>query len=367
MSDAETKRIGLSKPKARAVTFVAIALFALIAASCASNESSNSENPKELILMTHDSFDIGEEVIAAFEAENHATVSVLRGGDAGEMLTKAILTKNSPTADVMYGIDNTFLGRALDQEIFVQYRSPNLDLVPDEYRLDATNHVMPVNFGFVNINYDILWLEDKGIQPPTGLEALTTEVWRGKLVVETPATSSPGLAFLLTTIERFGESGAYTWQDYWTDLRANDVLVTGGWEDAYYTAFTLYGGDRPLVVSYTTSPAAEVFYSEGAHTTPPTGNVTSETSAFLQVEGIGILRGSSNEALAQKFVDFVMTRAFQEDFPTRMWVFPVNSDAVLPEVFDFVPAPGDPAVLDPATIAANREAWIDEWTQIVLR
>jgi thiamine transport system substrate-binding protein len=129
----------------------------------------------------------------------------------------------------------------------------------------------------------------------------------------------------------------------------------------------MYGGDRPLVVSYTTSPAAEVFYSEGAHETPPTGNMTGSKASFLQVEGIGILEGTTNEKLSREFVDFVMAEVFQEDFPTRMWVYPANSDAELPAIFDFVPPPGDPATVDPATIATNREAWIDEWTQIVLR
>ena len=346
----------------RRFALLAIVPLTMIGVACASGQS-----PRELVLMTHDSFDIGEEVIAAFEEENDATVQVLRAGDAGEMLTKAILTKDAPTADLMFGIDNTFLSRALEAGIFVKHRSSKLDLVPDRYRMDPTDHVMPVDFGFVNVNYDIAWLEERDVEPPTDLVDLTAEEWRGLLVVENPATSSPGLAFLLTTVARFGETGDYTWKDFWSDLRANDVLVTTGWEDAYYTSFSLYGGDRPLVVSYTTSPAAEVFFSEGAHETPPTGNMAGPKSAFLQIEGIGILKGTEHENLAAEFVDFAMERVFQEDFPTRMWVFPANSDAELPELFGFVPAPDDPAVLEASTIAANREAWINEWTQIVLR
>jgi thiamine transport system substrate-binding protein len=224
-----------------------------------------------------------------------------------------------------------------------------------------------VDFGFVNINYDLAWLTEHDAHPPNDLSDLTHENWKGLLVVENPATSSPGLAFLLSTIARFGETGEYTWKDFWADLRANDVLIANGWEDAYYTSFSMFGGDRPLVVSYTTSPAAVVFYSEGAYEAPPTGNMTGSKAAFLQIEGIGILAGTDNEKLAGEFVDFVMALVFQEDFPTRMWVYPANSDAVLPAIFDFVPPPGDPATMDPETIAANREAWIDEWTQIVLR
>ena len=374
-------RIGRSAVPALAALIVAAAAMALGCASeddvpatetpdtgTATAEATRTPAaPSELVVMTHDSFDIGEDVIAAFEAEHNASIQILKAGDAGEALTKAILTKGAPTADVLYGIDNTFLGRALDEGVFVEYRSPNLDLVPEAYRMDPTNHVMPVDFGFVTINYDIAWLEERGMTPPSDLADLTGEDWRGLLVVENPATSSPGLAFLLTTIDRFGETGPYTWKDYWADLRANDVLVTSGWEDAYYTSFSLYGGDRPLVVSYTTSPAAEVFYSEGTHETPPTGNIGGAKSAFLQVEGIGILEGTKREALARAFVDFALDRGFQEDFPTRMWVFPANAEAELPDVFRFVEPAADPAALDAAVIAANRESWIGEWTEIVLR
>jgi thiamine transport system substrate-binding protein len=317
--------------------------------------------------MTHDSFDIGEEVITAFEQANNAEVTILKAGDAGEALTKAILTKSNPTADLFYGVDNTFLGRALDEGIFVPYQSPMFDDVPERLRLDSTKHVMPVDYGYVTLNYDKAWLEQNGLTPPDDLRDLTAPEWRGKLVVQNPATSSPGLAFLLATIERFPERSDYTWQQFWADLRANDVLVTDGWTESYYSSFTVYGGDRPLVVSYATSPAAEVFFSEGRLQEPPTGNVMAQDASFLQIEGIGILQGTENEDLAKKFVDFMMGVQVQEDFPTRMWVYPVNQDAELPEVFRFAEEPQDPAAIDPATIAENREAWIDEWTQIVVR
>ena len=323
--------------------------------------------PSTLVVMTHDSFDIGEELIKEFENANNAQVSVLKGGDAGEMLTKAILTKNAPVADVLYGIDNTFLARALAEGVFVPYRSPELDRVPQRYRLDSTDHVMPVDFGFVAINYDRGWLDGQGMTPPNDLADLTLAPWRGKLIVQNPATSSPGLAFLLTSIGRFGEDGDYTWKNFWADLKQNDVLVTDGWEDAYYTAFTLAGGDRPLVVSYWTSPAAEVVYSEGAHETPPTGSVQGVGTTFLQVEGIGILTGSKQEPLAQAFIDFIMEKRAQEDFPTRMWVYPANEDASLPAVFQFAPLPVDPVNIDATASAANRDRWIDEWVRIMLR
>ena len=326
----------------------------------------NTEGPpRDLIVASHDSFSISEDVIAEFEAEYDATVTILKSGDAGEALTRAILTKDAPTADLLYGIDNSFLGRALDEEIFIEYESPMLDRVPKKYRLDSTNHVMPVDYGFVALNYDIAWFNENGVAPPTDLRSLTEPQYRGLTVVQNPATSSPGLAFLLGTIVAFGESGDYTWQDFWADLLENEVSITDGWTEAYYTAFTLNEGDRPIVVSYTTSPAAEVFYSDGAHTTPPTGNVLGDDSAFLQIEGIGILEGARNVELAQQFVDYVMDIRFQEDFPTLMWVYPANEDAELPEIFQFAPIPDNPASIDANAIARDRERWIDEWTALV--
>ena len=344
-----------------------IGIAAMLGMACDNfSVSINTEDkPRDLIIMSHDSFNVSEDVIAEFEEEHDATITILKSGDAGETLTKAILTKDAPTADLLYGIDNTFLGRALDEDIFIEYRSPMLDKVPSEYRLDSSNHVMPVDFGLVALNYDIAWFEENGIAPPTGLRNLVEPEYRGLTVVQNPATSSPGLAFLLATVSAFGEDGDYTWQDYWAGLHENEALVTAGWTDAYYTAFSLYEGDRPIVVSYTTSPAAEVFFSEGALTEPPTGNVLGDKSAFLQIEGIGILDGVRNEELAQQFVDFVMDRRFQEHFPTLMWVYPVNRDADLPDVFDFAPTLDDPAQLSPRRIAENRERWIDEWTELM--
>lgn len=342
---------------------VCVALVMLLASACQNDTS----EPQSLVLMTHDSFDVSEDVITAFEEANDAKITVQRSGDAGEMLTKAILTKDAPTADLLYGVDNTFLGRALDEGIFLPYRSPLLDQVPEQFRFDPTDHVMPVDYGYVALNYDLAWLAEHDLDPPTDLADLTNPEWKGRLVVENPATSSPGLAFLLATIDRFGETGDYTWSDFWADLRENDVLVTDGWSDAYYTSFTHAGGDRPLVVSYTTSPAAEVFYSEGAYEEPPTGSVLVPQTAFLQIEGIGILRGTQREDLAKRFIDFVMETRFQEDFPTRMWVYPANQEAALPDVFAFAPTPVEPAVIDPIRVSENREAWMDEWTRIVLR
>ncbi|MDA1349769.1 MAG: thiamine ABC transporter substrate-binding protein, partial [Chloroflexi bacterium] len=222
----------------------------------------DKDEDRELVIMTHDSFDIGEEVIKEFEEANDATVVIQKAGDAGQALVRAILEKGNPSADLLYGIDNTYLGRALDEEIFDSYESKMLNKVPGRFILDDTNHVTPIDYAYVNLNYDKAFLDDAGMAPPSTLEELTGPDWNGKLVVENPAVSSPGLAFLIATVAYFGEDDDYDYLDFWKDLRANDVLVKDGWSEAYYTDFSKNGGDRPLVVSYATSPAAEVFFSE---------------------------------------------------------------------------------------------------------
>ena len=323
--------------------------------------------PQELVVMTHDSFAIGKEVIREFEDANNARVVIHKGGDAGEVLVRAILEKGNPSADVLYGIDNTYLSRALRAEIFIPYKSPLVAKVAPQFVLDDTYHVNPVDYGYVNINYDKEFLAKNNLEPPATLEELTEPKWKGKLVVENAQTSSPGLAFLIATISYFGEDDDYDYLDFWADLRANDMAVKDGWSDAYYTDFSIYGGDRPLVVSYATSPAAEVFFSEGKYTEPPTGNVLVDRATFLQVEGIGILKGTKVLDLAQRFVDYAMDTRFQEDIPGRMFVYPVNGEAQTPDFFKFAEVPTLPADIGPAAIDEKRDQWIDAWTKVVLR
>ncbi|MEN9933991.1 MAG: hypothetical protein RLZZ387_570 [Chloroflexota bacterium] len=321
-----------------------------------------------LVVMTHDSFNISAEVIAAFEQQTGAKVELLPSGDTGSALNKAILSKGSPLADVFFGVDNTFLSRALEAGIFEPYQSPGLQSVPERFRLDSTSQLTPIDYGYVAINYDRAFLADQSLTPPADLRELTKPEWKSNLVVQNPATSSPGLAFMLATIATFGESGDYTWLDFWKELRANDVLVSEGWEDAYYTHFSGSSGEgpRPLVVSYATSPAAEVFFSEGKLSEPPTGNVLA--GSFLQVEFAGVLQGAQQPELARKFIDFMLSTPFQEDIPLQMFVYPVQPEAALPEVFQkFAEVPEQPAGVTPEQIEQNRERWIEEWTQAVLR
>ena len=330
-------------------------------------QASGDGKPDELVVLTNDSFDISKEVIARFEEANNATVTIQKAGSSGAVLTRAILEKGNPSGDLLYGVDNTFLSRALREDIFIQYESPLIENVPAQFVLDDTFHVSPVDYGYVNINYDVEFLAKNSLTPPETLEELTQPDWDGLLVVQNPATSTPGLAFLIATVSYFGEDDAYDYLDFWADLRSNGLAVKDGWSEAYYTDFSRYGGDRPLVLSYATSPAAEVFFSEVPITEPPTGNVLVDKATFLQIEGIGILKGTKNEELAKRFVDFVLDLDFQEDIPGRMFVYPVNGQAQTPDFFKFAEVPTLPADISPATIDAKRDEWIDAWTKVVLR
>ncbi len=348
--------------------FIFIALLALWLAGCAAQTPAPTATPTEpqtLTLMSHDSFTASPEVIAAFETANNAKIEFLRSGDAGAALNQAILSKENPLADVFFGVDNTFFSRAIDGGIFEPYASPLLADVPAALKLDSENRLLPVDYGDVCLNYDKGWFADKGLTPPQNLEDLTKSEYKSLTVVENPATSSPGLAFLLATIARFGPDG---YLPYWQQLKANDVLVVDGWEDAYYGQFTRYDGARPLVVSYASSPPAEVYFADPPVDAAPTASVTADGSCFRQVEFIGILAGTQKRALAEKFIDFMLSPQFQEDIPLQMFVFPANQTAKLPDVFEkYAQLAIDPATLPPADIAANREGWLNAWTETVLR
>jgi len=344
-------------------TFFAFVLFfvlyGLVSVPCAADR-------KVVRLMTHDSFAIGEHILKQFEAQHGVSIEILKSGDAGAALTQAILSKNNPLADVFYGVDNTFMSRALNAGIFLSYDSPMLDRIPAALKLDPENRLLPVDFGDVCLNYDKSWFSARKLSPPTDLTDLTKPQYKGLVVVQNPATSSPGLAFLLTTVGRFGEDG---YLDFWKKMRENDVYVSNGWSDAYYGQFTrAKGGTRPIVVSYASSPAAEVHYGEKKGADAPTAAVLGRKAAFRQVEFVGVLKGTRQPDLARLLVDFILGEAFQSDIPLNMWVFPANSRVPLPEVFRQHTQKADqPVLILPDVIEKNRERWIDRWTATVLR
>lgn len=335
------------------------------AATSATAKAATPAYSHTLKVMTHSSFAVSEDVVTAFEKANNTRVQFIDAGDAGTALNKAILSKDNPLADVFYGVDNTFLSRALQEGIYEPYQSPLLADIPDQFKLDPTDNALPVDYGDVCPNYDKAYFSQHKLAPPKDLEDLAKPEYKGLLVVENPATSSPGLAFLLTTIGHFGQEN---YLDYWKSLVANDVQVVNDWETAYYTNFSVHGGTCPIVISYGSSPPAEVVFSQTPISEPPTAVITANESCFRQIEFVGILKGTSHKELAEKWVDFMLSTKFQDDMPLQMYVFPVNKNAKLPEVFSkYLVIPKQTAQVSPQEIAANREKWLQAWTQTVLR
>ncbi len=348
---------------------IAIALVALFVLSAcgddAGSASSDTTGPVTITLLTHDSFAVSDGLLDGFTEQTGITVKVLQAGDAGEMVNQAILTKGKPLGDVLYGVDNTFLARAVDAGIFEPYSSPAMsDVEPALGDETGDGAVTPIDVADVCLNYDKAWFADHGVAPPTSLDDLTKPEYKDLLVVENPATSSPGLAFMLGTIDQFGEDG---WLDYWKQLKANGVEIASGWEDAYYTAFSGSSGKgpKPIVVSYASSPPAEVVFAETPLTDAPTAVI--ESTCFRQIEFAGVLAGTEHAAAAKAFIDFMLSTTFQDDMPLNMFVYPVSSKATVPDEFvKYSVVPEHPLSLPPDEIATNRDRWIDEWTSTVL-
>jgi len=311
-------------------------------------------------LLTHDSFSVSDGLFDNFTLETGIDVEVVNAGDAGELVSRAILTAGQPEADVLFGVDNTFLQRALDANIFAVYESPALADVPDELELDPDHRVTPIDYGDVCLNY---WKESFDGPVPANLADLTRPEFASTFVTMDPEASSPGFAFLLATIATFGPDG---WQDYWQQLADGGVSVTSGWSDAYYGEFVAGGGDKAIVTSYATSPVAEMIFATSDIDEPPTGVVAD--SCFRQIEFAGVLSGTENPEAAGALIDFMLSETFQADIPLNMFVFPANSSLETPSSFvEWATEVEDPLTLSPAEIEENRSRWTEEWAEIVLR
>ena len=340
---------------------VVVPLATGLAAGC----GSGTDAPTEVVLVTHDSFAVSKDVVKAFEDESGLKLTILQGGDAGEVVNKALLTAGKPQGDVLFGVDDNLLSRALAGGLFSSYEPDGLERVPEEFQ-PPDDRVTPIDRGDVCLNIDRSWFMKSGIAPPQTLADLTLPRYRNLLVVENAATSTPGLAFLLATVARFGVDG---WEEYWRSLRANGVLVVDGWEEAYTQEFSGAAGSpgtRPIVVSYATSPAAEVIYATTPLTESPTAAV--EDGCFRQVEYAGVLDGAPNPDGAEKLIDFMLSESFQSDVPGSMFVYPVVEGIALPDAFvKHAIVPAAPLTMPADEIDAHRDEWVDTWTEIVVR
>lgn len=346
---------------------VGLGLVTLSACGSSSDDSTGSGS-KTVTLVSHDSWAVSKNVLADFEKKSGYKVKVLEDGDAGQAVNKAILTKDNPQGDVFFGVDNTLLSRALDNGLFQPYEAKGADGIKAGYRVDG-DKVTPIDTGDICVNYDKAWFTAHKLQPPTSYDDLIKPAYKNLLVTENASTSSPGLGFLLGSAAKYGDDG---WQGYWKKLKANGVKVVDGWEQAYNEEFSGSAGgkkakaDRPLVVSYASSPPAEVIYADPKPKTAPTG--VADGTCFRQTEYAGLLSNAKNTKGGKAFLDFLLTKEFQQDMPLNMFVYPVVEGAAVPAEFTaYGPQAKDPETMDPAKIADHRDDWVKSWTSLVLK
>lgn len=325
-----------------------------------------------LRVLTHSSFDLPKELLAQFEKDAGVKLQIVKAGDAGEMVNKLILTRAKPLADVVFGIDNTLLPRAQAANVLDAYSGPAAQraaaagMGEDAGPSGVVAGVVPVDVGYVTLNIDKAWFAQNKLALPTSLQDLTLPAYRKLLVVQNPATSSPGQAFLWATIAGLGEQAAFDW---WASMRANGVKVSKGWTEAYYTDFTRNGGTRPIVVSYASSPAAEVFYAKEKLSESPTANLFLKGGVFRQVEGVALVKGGNPAAreAAGRFIEFMRSAPVQQALQTSMWMFPAEAGAARVDVMQ--QHASEPTRFDnpPAAQMAQSKAWLQRWTKVVLK
>ena len=363
---AHRRAAGAAPAVAAAVAALAAAGLALAGCSLTGSSggpgaASSGAGGGTVVLVTHDSFAVDPDVLAAFEAASGLTVKQVAPGDGGALVNQLILTKDSPLGDAVFGIDNSFASRAIDAGVLAPYTSPDLPDGAARYAADDAGSLTPVDLGDVCVNVDHAWFAANGLAEPVTLPDLADPAYRDLLVVPNPATSSPGLSFLLATIGAFGADG---WQPYWAALTANGVRVTEGWADAYSVDFSGSTGEgpRPLVVSYASSPPFEV--PAGA-TEAPTGALLE--TCFRQIEYAGVIAGAANPAGARQLVDFLVGAEFQAGIPDQMYMYPVDESAPLPAAWtSFAPLAPRPFSVPADQIAAHRDDWIRTWTDTVI-
>ena len=313
-----------------------------------------------VVLVTHDSFVLPDELAKKFEADSGLDLVIRSSGDAGSLTNKLVLSKDDPTGDVAFGVDNTFASRALDEGVFEPV-DVTLPAGAERFALPATQEdsadLVPIDNGNVCVNVDTTWFEEKGLTPPASLEDLVKPEYQDLLVTPGATTSSPGLAFLLATVAEFGDD----WLAYWKQLIGNGAEITDGWSDAYEVDFTQGGGegDRPIVVSYDSSPAFTIA-DDGTSTTEALLD-----TCFTQVEYAGVLAGADNPDGAQQLVQFLLSPEVQAALPESMYVFPVAEGTELPADWaSFAVQPTAPLGVPADEISAHREAWLREWSDV---
>lgn len=354
----------LSRPSRRKVLLgAATAAVGLTLAACSGKDSSGEKGGTTVTVVTHDSFVLPDELIEAFNRDSGYTLEQVSSGDAGELVNKLILAKDPPLGDAVFGIDNSFASRALGEGIIDTSLTPSLPQGAEQYIVNDTPALAPIDFGEVCVNIDSVWFDNAGLTPPATFEDLTSPEYKDLFVAINPTSSSTGLAFLLATVGHFGTDEASGFAQYWKDLMANGAKIVDGWSDAYYTDFSGSGegGAYPIVVSYSSSPAATLTDDGAASTT-----ASLLSTATRQVEYAGVLTGAANPQGGKAFIEWMLSAEVQSAIPETMYMYPVNPQAALSEeITAFGTLSDDPIVVAPDEITANRESWLATWSEAV--
>ncbi len=356
-------------------TLLGVAACAVLASSCSvvtdredddqlggssGDHGDTGEAGGPVTLVTHDSFSLPEKLVARFEEETGYTLDHQPAGDGGQLTNELVLTQGDPLGDVAFGVDNTYASRALEEGVFAPHDA-DLPAGAEDLVLEGDDEgaLAPIDTGSVCVNVDLAWFEEEGLEPPQTLDDLTDPAYDGLFVTPAATSSTPGMAFLLATIAEYGDD----WPSYWEDLLANDAKVVKGWEDAYYVDFSFSGGDRPIVLSYDTSPAFTVSKAGDETTTAALLD-----TCFRQVEYAGVLEGAENPEGARAVIEWLLSPEVQAALPTSMYVFPVDPEVELPEDWSaFAEQPETTLEVSPADITEHRQEWLTEWTELTSR
>lgn len=317
---------------------VAVSLIFTMAVGLLVINITGKSKPRDVILVTHDSFVMSKELISDFEKTTGYHLKLLKAGDTGTLTNRLILTKKTPIGDVVFGIDNSFSALAISNGI-----------------IDGP--LTPTNFGDVCFNYDKSWFEQHKIPAPTSVSDLTLQRYKGLTVIENPNLSSPGLSFLAATVDKFGASG---WEQYWQSLKANGIKVVNSWESAYYTEFSGSSGkgNFPIVLSYASSPAGEV-RDDGQSQT-----ASILDGCFRQTEYIGVLKNANNPAGASAVIEYFLTSKFQATFPEAMYMYPIIMTTPIPVTWSKFAQIAPHIYGDKLDFPVNRKSWLTKWSAI---
>ncbi|HPO26630.1 MAG TPA: thiamine ABC transporter substrate-binding protein [Petrotogaceae bacterium] len=293
---------------------------------------------------------IEDKLIGTFESSNNCKVNVVRLGDAGNMVARLKLEKKNPKADVVIGLDQSLSMSAISEGLLQPYISPMLSKLRDPNLIfDKDYYVTPFDYGAIAFVYD----PSKLSKIPEKMEDISA--YKNSLIIQDPKSSSTGQALLIWTIALYNDS----WTDFWKKMKPAVLTVTPSWDDAFSK---FEQGEAPIMLSYATDGAYSYHYYQSTKYKA----FIPKDGAYVQIEGAGIVKGSKNKQLAQKFIDFLLSDEFQQEVALNQWMFPVT-DVKLPEAFKYAVVPEKILSVDIKAISSQMDKYIKTWEEIMYK